>query len=44
MQAALIGMDDPALLAAFPRKAFIAATNADYAPIEDVARQLDLLE
>lgn len=44
VQAALIGMDDPALLAAFPRKAFIAATNDDYAPIEAVARQLDLLE
>lgn len=44
VQAALIGMDDPDLLAAFPRNAFIAAENDDYAPIEDVARQLDLLE
>ena len=44
VQAALIGMDDPDLLAAFPRRAFIAATNEDYTPIEDVARQLDLLE
>ena len=44
VQAALIGMDDPALLAAFPRNAFIAATNDDYAPIEEVGRQLDLLE
>ena len=44
VQAALIGMDDPALLAAFPRAAFIPAANADYAPIEAVARQLDLLE
>ncbi|TJZ91937.1 putative selenate ABC transporter substrate-binding protein [Paracoccus gahaiensis] len=44
VQAALIGMDDPDLLAAFPRNAFIAATNDDYAPIEEVGRQLDLLE
>jgi phosphonate transport system substrate-binding protein len=44
VQAALIGMDDPELLAAFPRNAFIAATNDDYAPIEKVGRQLDLLE
>ncbi|TRW99543.1 putative selenate ABC transporter substrate-binding protein [Paracoccus sp. M683] len=44
VQAALIGMDDPDLLATFPRKGFIPASNADFAPIEDVARQLDLLE
>ncbi|ODT58305.1 MULTISPECIES: putative selenate ABC transporter substrate-binding protein [Paracoccus] len=44
VQAALIGMDDPDLLAAFPRNAFIAAENDDYAPIEQVARDLDLLE
>ncbi|WP_282602679.1 putative selenate ABC transporter substrate-binding protein [Paracoccus sp. PARArs4] len=44
VQAALIGMDDPELLAAFPREGFIPATNDDYAPIEDVARQLDLLD
>lgn len=44
VQAALIGMDYPELLAAFPRNAFVAATNDDYAPIEKVGRQLDLLE
>nr|WP_111302126.1 putative selenate ABC transporter substrate-binding protein [Paracoccus saliphilus] len=44
VQAALVGMNDPDLLAAFPRRAFIPAANADYAPIEDVARQLELLE
>ncbi|MGZ3218247.1 putative selenate ABC transporter substrate-binding protein [Paracoccus sp. T5] len=44
VQAALVGMDDPDLLAAFPRQAFIPAANGDYAPIEEVARQLDLLE
>ena len=44
VQAALVGMDDPELLAAFPRNAFIPAANEDYAPIEQVARDLDLLE
>jgi phosphonate transport system substrate-binding protein len=44
VQQALIDMDDPELLAAFPREAFIAATNEDYTPIETVGRQLDLLE
>ncbi len=44
VQAALLGMTDPDLLAAFPRSAFIPAENADYAPIEQVARALDLLE
>lgn len=44
VQAALVGMTDPDLLAAFPREGFVPAGNADYAPIEDVARALDLLE
>jgi phosphonate transport system substrate-binding protein len=44
VQAALIGMTDPALLEAFPRTAFIPATNEDFGPIETVGRQLDLLE
>lgn len=44
VQAALIGMDDPDLLAAFPRTRFIAALNEDYAPIEKVGRELGLLE
>ena len=44
VQAALVGMTDPDLLASFPREGFIPASNEDYAPIEDVARQLDLLE
>ena len=44
VQAALVGMDDPDLLAAFPRTGFLPADNAMYAPIEDVARKLDLLE
>ena len=44
VQAALVGMSDPALLATFPREAFIPATNEDFAPIEATARALDLLE
>ena len=44
MQAALIGMNDPDLLAAFPRSGFIPASNADYAPIEKVGKEIGLLE
>jgi phosphonate transport system substrate-binding protein len=43
LQAALIGMKDPALLAAFPRKSLIAARNEDFAAIEDVARDLGFI-
>ncbi|SEM66615.1 phosphonate transport system substrate-binding protein [Loktanella fryxellensis] len=44
VQAALIGMDDPALLDLFPRKALIVADDAMYQPIVDVARELDLID
>jgi phosphonate transport system substrate-binding protein len=44
VRAAILGMKDPALLDAFPRKAFIPAQNSDYAPIEDTAKQLGLLD
>ncbi len=44
VRAALIGMDDKELLEAFPRSAFVPAKNADYAPIEDTARQIGLLD
>lgn len=44
VQAALIGMDDVDLLAAFPREAFIPAANADFQPIEDTAKELGLIE
>lgn len=44
VQAALIGMTDPALLDSFPRAAFIPATNDMYLPIEDTARALDLID
>ncbi|WP_172332733.1 putative selenate ABC transporter substrate-binding protein [Mangrovicoccus sp. HB161399] len=44
VQAALIAMDDPDLLASFPRGGFIPAANGDYAPIEATAKALDLIE
>jgi phosphonate transport system substrate-binding protein len=44
VQDALVGMTDPDLLATFPRDGFIPAANEDYAPIEELARKLDLLE
>ncbi|MFD1796149.1 putative selenate ABC transporter substrate-binding protein [Paracoccus aurantiacus] len=44
VQQALIGMTDPDLLASFPRSGFIAAANEDYAPIQTVGEELDLLE
>lgn len=44
VKAALIGMTDPDLLASFPRKAFVAASNGDYGPILDVGQKLDLLD
>jgi len=37
-------MDDPDLLAAFPREAFIPAQNADFDPIEATATELGLIE
>lgn len=43
VQAALLEMDDPELLATFPREAFIPADNDLYAPIEEVAEALGLL-
>ncbi len=44
VRAALLEMDDPELLGAFPRESFVPASNADYAPIEEVAQSLDLLQ
>ena len=41
---ALLGMDDPDLLASFPRKGFIPATNADFQPILDTAREIKLID
>jgi len=41
---ALLNMDDPDLLASFPRKGFIPASNADFQPILDTARELKLVD
>jgi len=43
LQAALIAIDDPALLKALTRSKIIAAKNEDFQAIADVARQLKLL-
>jgi phosphonate transport system substrate-binding protein len=44
LQKALIDMKDEKLLAAFPRKALMAATNEEFDGIRDVAIKLDMLE
>lgn len=44
VQAALVGMTDPELLASFPRSAFIPARNEDFVPIEETGRALGLLQ
>jgi len=41
---ALLAIDDPALLAAFPRQSFVPASNADYQPIVDTARAIGLID
>src|SRR5215218_2836853 len=38
LRAALLAIDDPAILAQFARSKFIPAKNSDYAPIEEVAK------
>ena len=40
----LLGMKDPDLLASFPRKSFVPASNIDYQPIWDVAKQIKLID
>ncbi len=44
VQAALLSMDDPALLAVFPRTKFITTTNEDYQPILETAKKIGLIE
>ncbi len=44
VRAALLEMNDPALLASFPRQRFVPAGNADYAPIEATAKAIGLLD
>lgn len=41
---ALLAMNTPDLLAAFPRSGFIHAQNSDYAPIENVAKEIGLID
>ena len=43
-RAALVGMTDPALLDAFPRKSFVPASNDDYAPIQATGEAIGLLD
>ena len=43
VQAALIAMDDPELLASFSRTGFIPASNTDFRAIEDTARAVGLI-
>jgi phosphonate transport system substrate-binding protein len=44
VKAALIAIDDPAILEIFPRSRFIASSNAEYAPMEAAARALGVLD
>ena len=41
---ALLAMDDPELLNAFPRSGFIAASNDDYQTIKDTAKSIGLID
>ena len=41
---ALLAIDDPALLEAFPRHRFVPASNDDYQAIEDTAEAIGLLD
>ncbi|WP_076408986.1 putative selenate ABC transporter substrate-binding protein [Shewanella sp. UCD-KL12] len=41
---ALLNMDDADLLASFPRASFVEADNSDYQPVEDVAKQIGLID
>ena len=44
VKAALLNMKDPDLLASFPRSGFIGASNADFQPILDTAREIKLID
>jgi phosphonate transport system substrate-binding protein len=43
LTAALLAIDDPAILAQFARSKFIPAKNSDYGPIEEVGKVTNLL-
>jgi len=44
LRGALLAIKDPAILSQFARSGFIAARNADYDPVETVARATELLD
>jgi len=44
VKTALLTMDDPELLRAFPRQSFVSATNADYEEIKQVAKSVGLID
>ncbi|MEE2745760.1 MAG: PhnD/SsuA/transferrin family substrate-binding protein, partial [Pseudomonadota bacterium] len=44
VQKALLDLNDPKLLASFPRKGFIPATNKDFEPILTLAKRVGLIE
>ncbi|MDC0190597.1 putative selenate ABC transporter substrate-binding protein [Rhodospirillales bacterium] len=44
VKTALLNLKDPDLLASFPRKGFIPASNADFRPIVTVGKQIGLIE
>ncbi len=44
VRAALLAVRDPAILTPFARSGFITAKNADYDPVESVAKSTELLE
>ena len=39
-----LNLDDPELLASFPRSGFIPASNADYEPIRKTAQEIGILD
>jgi len=41
---ALLNLDNPELLASFPRSGFIPASNADYEPIRKTAQEIGILD
>jgi phosphonate transport system substrate-binding protein len=43
LKAALLAIDDPAILKQFARSKFIPAKNSDYAPVEEVGKATNLL-
>ena len=44
LRGALLAVKDPAILSQFARTGFITASNADYGPVETVAKATDLLD